>query len=148
MSSNPIYDLLATQKSFGPSLLRWLLAAIFFMHGTQKAFGWFGGDGWSNTLATWGDPAGLAISPFLASTAIITELLASLALFLGLLTRLAAIGVVAVMASAIYYVHSDLGLASMEYPLSLLVVGVSLVFMGGGRASLDRGISSLLMPPY
>ncbi len=118
------------------------------MHGTQKAFGWFGGDGWSNTLAAWGDPAGLAISPFLASTAIITELLASVALFFGLLTRLAALGVVAVMASAIYYVHSDLGLASVEYPVALLVIGISLIFMGGGRASLDRGISSLLMPPY
>jgi len=148
VSSNPIYDLLATQKSFGPFLLRLLLAAIFFMHGTQKAFGWFGGDGWHDTLASWGDPAGLAIPPFLASAAIITELVAAVALFFGFLTRLAALGVVAVMAAAIYYVHSDLGLASVEYPLSLLVIGVSLVFMGGGRASLDRGISSVLMPPY
>lgn len=148
VSSNPIYDLFATQKSFGPFLLRLLLAAVFFLHGSQKAFGWFGGDGWTMTIETWSDPAGLNISPWLAGAAIITELLASLALFLGLFTRLAALGVVVVMAAAIYFVHSDLGLASVEYPFSLMVVAISLVFMGGGRGSMDRGISSLLMPPY
>lgn len=125
-----------------------LLAAVFFLHGSQKAFGWFGGNGWASTIESWSNPEGLAISPVLASAAIITELLAALALFFGFFTRLAALSVAIVMTAAIYYVHADTGLASAEYPFSLLIVGLSLVFMGGGRFSLDRSVSSLLMPSY
>ncbi len=125
-----------------------LLAAIFFLHGTKKAFGWFDGQGWTATIESWSDPQGLAITPFLAAAAILTELIASLALFLGLFTRIAALAVACVMAGAVYFVHADAGFASSEYPLTLLVVGLSLACLGGGRFSMDRSIASLLMPPY
>lgn len=146
MSSNPIYALFATPKSFGPFLLRILLAAVFFMHGSQKAFGWFGGNGWEATISAWSAPAGLALPPFIAGTVILTELLAAIALLFGFFTRVAAFGVVCVMFGAIYFVHSGTELASAEYPFALLVVGLSLMFTGGGRLSMDRSVSSLLMP--
>lgn len=148
MTSNPIYELFKTQKSFGPFLLRMLLAAVFFLHGSQKAFGWFGGDGWTATIDSWSSPEGLGLSPFLAAMAIIAELLSAIALFFGLFTRLAALAVAGVMIGAIVLVHADAGFVSAEYPFALLMVGLSLAFTGGGRLSMDRSISSLLMPSY
>lgn len=148
VSSNPLYDFFRTPKSFGPFLLRLLLAAVFFLHGSQKAFGWFGGNGWTATIESWTSADGLGIPAGVAAAAILTELFAAIFLFFGLFTRIAAFGVACVMVGAIWFVHADAGLVSSEYPFALFIVATSLVCMGGGRFSMDRGISNVLMPPY
>jgi putative oxidoreductase len=125
-----------------------LLAAVFFLHGSQKAFGWFGGNGWAATMDSWSSPEGLGLSPFFAALAITAEFLAAIALFLGLFTRLAALAVAGMMIGAIVLVPADAGLISAEYPFALFMVSLSLAFTGGGRLSMDRSISSLLMPAY
>ncbi|MGH8046731.1 MAG: DoxX family protein [Chthoniobacterales bacterium] len=143
MSSNPVYAIFATPKSFGPFILRMLLAAIFFYHGGQKAFGLFGGPGWSVTLQKWsanGFPAGVTVAVML------TEILVCIAMFFGFLTRLASLGVIVVMAGALHYVHVSKGFESSEFPLSLLMVALALFFLGGGRLSMDRMISGQLLP--
>jgi putative oxidoreductase len=146
VSSNPIYAFFATPKSFGPFVLRMLLAAIFVYHGGQKAFGLFGGEGWSATLVAWSGENGMGFPVSLTVSVMLTELLVAIAMFFGFLTRLASIGVVCVMSGALYYVHASQGIDSSQFPFTVLIVAVSLLFLGGGRLSVDRAISGQLLP--
>lgn len=146
VNSNPVYLLFATPKSFGPFLLRMLLAGIFLVYGGQKAFGWFGGAGWTATVAQWSHEEGLGLAAGLAALAIVGEILIAISMFMGFFTRLSALGVVAIMTGAIVLVHAESGLKACEFPLSLLVIGAALFFLGGGRLSIDRAIGSNLLP--
>lgn len=147
---NPIYRLFITIDSLAPTILRLLLAAVFCVHGGQKTLGWMGGAGWSATLAQWTDPQGLNFSYPLAVLGIVAEVAGAAGLFLGFLTRLAALGIMCVMATAIMAVHWRAGFLApkgYEYPLSLGVVALALFYSGGGRWSLDRWITRHLLPP-
>lgn len=148
VSSNPVYAFFATPRSWGPFVLRMTLAAVFFYHGGQKAFGWFGGDGWTATLGQWTAADGLGLAVPVAAMAILGEVAVAVALFLGLMTRLAGLGVMAIMAGAISVVHAGEGVAAWEYPLTLGLVALALVFLGGGRLSVDRGLSQQLLPGF
>ena len=146
MSRNPLYSLLATPAYAAPLYLRMALAAVFFYHGTQKAFGWFGGDGWSRTLALWSELDGVHLPGPIIAAIIVGELLIAASLFLGFFTRLGGLGVFFIMAGALYYVHGGTTFAAVEYPLVLMACGIALVCIGGGKFSVDRGISSNLLP--
>ncbi len=146
VSSNPIYAFFATPSSYGPFLLRMLLTAVFLTHGGQKTFGWFGGAGWGETLAKWSSVDGLNMPVGLAAIAITGELLVAVSMFFGFLTRLSALGVMAIMTGAIVMVHARDGIPASEYPFALFMIGLALLFQGGGRLSLDRAISSQLLP--
>jgi putative oxidoreductase len=148
VSSNPVFAFFSTPKSFGPFVLRMLLAAVFLYHGGQKMFGWFGGDGWTETLRTWSSPDGLGLPVALAATAVVGEVLVAVAMFFGFFTRLAALGVVAIMAGAIVLVHAGDGIAANEYPATLGMVAFALLFLGAGRLSLDRALSNQLLPGF
>ena len=87
--------LMSTPDDRTLTLARIILATIFFAHGSQKMFGFFGGRGVSGTIdifqQTMGIPAPLTI---LAMTA---EVFGAVGLFLGLFSRIAAMGVLVVM---------------------------------------------------
>lgn len=146
MSTNPVFAFFATPKSFGPLILRLFLAAVFFLHGSQKAFGLFGGAGWSATLLDWNRPDGLGFPSWISALVICLELGATLAFLLGFFTRLFAFAIMVEMAGAIWFVHAAQSLSASEYPAALLAIALSLVFLGGGRLSMDRGISGQLLP--
>jgi len=140
--------LLGTQDSVPLLLLRLTLFFVFFAHGSQKVLGWFGGAGWSGTMDFF--QQGLGIPAFFAVLAIATEFLGSLALLLGLLTRVAALGIGAVMVVAVVKVHWAAGFfmnwygnkqgEGFEYHLLVLGMVLALLVGGGGRLSLDRGL--------
>ena len=73
--------------------------------------------------------------------AIAGELGGGLGLLVGLLTPIAAFGIVCVMLVAITQVHWSNGLFAknngFEYPLTLLVVALYFIFRGAGPISLD-----------
>jgi putative oxidoreductase len=73
-----------------------------FPHGAQKVFGWFGGHGFKGTMKSF---TGSGIPTVFALLAIAAESLGSLALAVGLLTRVAAFGIACVMLVAIVTVH-------------------------------------------
>jgi putative oxidoreductase len=146
VSGNPVYAFFATPKSFGPLVLRALLATVFIYHGGQKAFGWFGGDGWAVTLRNFSGEDGLGLPVAVAVVVILTEVLAAIAMVFGFLTRLAALGVAAIMAGALYFVHAGHTWAQCEFPFAILMVALALLFLGGGRLSMDRMISGQLLP--
>jgi putative oxidoreductase len=132
----------------GP-ILRLTLAAVILPHGLQKVFGMFGGYGWSGTMGYLTGSIGLPTA--LAALVILIEFLAPIALLFGLLTRLAAVGIVAVMLGAVETVHRANGFfmnwtgqqkgEGFEYHLLVIGIALALILAGGGCLSLDRRIA-------
>ncbi len=118
--------------------LRAILAAVFIAHGGQKIFGWWGGPGLQGFVEHL-QQTGIPI--FLAYLAAFTEFFGGIALLIGLLTRLASLGLLIVMAVAVFTVHFKNGFFAQnrgyEYPLTLLVIAFSLLLTGPGCFSLD-----------
>ncbi len=147
VSNNPVYSFFATPGSFAPFFLRLALAAVFFYHGAQKTFGWFGGEGWNEYDGALDECRTGTTFP-MSSSAFFSSLnsLCPLGLLFGFLTRLAALAVVIIMAVVLIFVHGGTTFEAVEFPLVLLAAGLSLVITGGGYFSLDRAISVNLLP--
>ena len=141
-----MYLFFRTPPSFGPFFLRMALVAIFLYQGGQKAFGWFGGEGWLATVNAWTSAEGVNMPTILISAAIVAELAVVVMLFFGLLTRLGGLLVVILMGAAIFYVHGGTTFENVQLPLTILASGLALLFMGGGHLSIDRAIGSNLLP--
>lgn len=139
--------IISTSSSFATVPIRLALAAIFFAHGAGKVFGSFGGPG-LNTFVHSG-PAPFAFmrpASLWWGAAAVSELLGSILVFLGLLTRVGAFLLFCTMLTAIIAVHWPAGFfankGGYEYPLALLAMSLALMISGGGLASIDRGLLS------
>ena len=124
------------------AVLRVVLGITFILHGGQKLFV-FGFSGVSGAFAQMGIPAPGLLGPFVA----FVEFFGGIAILLGLLTRLAALGIGATMVVAILTVHLKNGFfapTGIEFPLSLLGSAIALVIMGAGDFSLDALIGKRL----
>jgi putative oxidoreductase len=146
VARNPVYSFFASKGSLAPLFLRLALTSIFVFHGCQKAFGWFGGEGWNTTIESMTDPANLGLPYVVAAAVIIVEPLVALSLFFGFLTRLAAFAVVVLMTGALFLVHAGSGFVDIQTPMLVLTSGLALLFFGGGYFSVDRAISLGLLP--
>jgi putative oxidoreductase len=142
-------SLLATEDSWALTAARLALGIVMFPHGTQKMLGWFGGYGFSGTMGFFisqGMPAPLA---FLVIAA---EFFGSPGLIVGLLGRVAALGVVALMVGAILIVHQTHGFfmnwegkqpgEGFEYHLLAIGLGLTVLIGSSGALSLDRLLSA------
>lgn len=140
MSTQLINRVFATNSSWAALALRVPVGIIFVAHGAQKLFGWFGGYGLEGT-GQWMDSIGLSPGYLMALMAGGAEFFGGLALIIGLLVRPASAVLAFAMLIAIFSVHIGNGLFmsnnGYEFGLALLAVSVSLVFSGGGRASVD-----------
>jgi len=124
------------------AILRVVLGVTFILHGGQKLFV-FGFAGVSGAFAQMGIPAPGLLGPFVA----FVEFFGGIAILLGLLTRLAALGIGATMVVAILTVHVKNGFfapTGFEFPLSLLASAIALVITGAGDFSLDALIGKRL----
>jgi len=140
------------QTSNDPTLTiaRVVLALVFLGHGTQKMLGWFGGLGFSRTLEVFEETMG--IPPALTTLAMVAEVFGGLGLLVGLLTRVAAIGVLGVMivaplANGLYvrFFMNWTGRNPGEgYEYHLLAIALILIVLvqGAGAVSLDRLIAA------
>ena len=128
-------------------IIRVVLGIIFFAHGAQKVFGWFGGGGLRGTIAYF--KQSLGVPPPLTVLAALTECLGGLAMIVGLLVRPAAVGLIIVMLVAIKTVHWRNGFFlnwSLEpgkghgFEMNLALIGMALAVLVGGAGvfSLDR----------
>jgi putative oxidoreductase len=142
--------LLRTSNDLTLTVARLMLALVFLGHGTQKMFGWFGGLGYAGTLKVFEDTMG--IPPALTTMAMIAEVFGGLGLLVGLLTRIAAAGVLVVMivaplANGLYvrffmnWTGRNPG-EGFEYHLLALALILIVLVHGAGALSLDRGLSS------
>lgn len=127
----------------GLLLLRVVVGLLFVGHGTQKLFGWFGGNRIDGTAGFY-DQLGYPRPRKMAVLAGATEAGAGLLLTLGLLTPLAAAAIIGLMISAIYTVHADNGLwntqGGYEYNLVLIAAAAALAFAGPGALALDGAL--------
>jgi putative oxidoreductase len=128
----------ARQLNLALAVLRISLGAIFVAHGAQKLFT-FGFAGVTGAFGHMGIPFAGFMGPFIA----LLEFFGGLALVFGLLTRLAALGLLFNMLGAIGFVHLKGGFflpSGYEYALSLALSSLALVFAGAGEYSLDAVI--------
>ena len=144
--------LLRTKADWGTTLLRLTLGIVMFPHGAQKLLGWFGGYGFSGTMGFFTQQ--MHIPALFAFLAIMAEFAGSLGLITGLLTRVAAFGILINMVVALVLVHGHVGFfmnwygqypagtEGFEYALLAIAVAGYLVVKGGGKASVDWAISS------
>ncbi len=128
-----------TPADIGLPVLRLALGVIMAVHGTQKLFGWFGGFAVKDTgvfFSKAGYPAGEAM----AVIAGLTETLGGLGLILGLLTPLAAAGIVGVVINAICvkWTGAVLGLEGVEFESLIIAAAVTLALAGPGRFAVDH----------
>jgi putative oxidoreductase len=138
---NLIKKTLASNAGWEAVVLRVPIGLILAAHGSQKLFAWFGGYGLDGT-GQWMASVGLNPGFIMALLAGSAEFFGGVALMLGLLTRPAAAINALTMLVALFWVHWGKGFFldthGIEYALALLSANVALIFIGGGRYSLDR----------
>jgi putative oxidoreductase len=126
--------------AYGLLFLRVAIGLIFFGHGAQKLFGWWGGPGLPGVRG-WLGSMGFRMPGVLALLVSISEA-SGLLLVVGLLTPFAALFVTSAMVVAIVSVHWKNGFWSAnggyEFNVSLIGGAVALAATGPGRFSLDR----------
>jgi putative oxidoreductase len=124
-------------------ILRLTVAIVMWPHGAQKALGLFGGHGIAGTV---GGLSHLGIPAVLAYLVIAAEFLGPIALVLGVLTRLAALGIAIDMAVAALLVHAKNGFfmnfngqqagEGVEYFILIVGIGLALAVGGSGRYAI------------
>lgn len=134
---------------FGLLVLRVVIGLILMGHGAQKLFGWFGGAGLkgSRTMAV---KMGFWPGAFWGLVAALSEFGGGTLLALGLLTPLAAVGIISAMGIAVFRAHWKNGFwgskGGYEYPLTLLLVSAVIGLVGAGRYSLDALLATAGLP--
>lgn len=124
----------------GLLVLRIAVGLTLVPHGAQKLFGWFGGYGVKGTGA-WLDSMGAKNGWAIALLAGIAEFFGGLGLAFGLLTSIAAAGVIAVMLGAILTAHKGKGFfntnGGWEFPLLIALGALAIAIAGPGAYSAD-----------
>jgi putative oxidoreductase len=127
------------QLSVGIAIVRVVTGIIMFAHGYQKVFT-NGIDGVTGFFTQLGIPLPGLAAPLVA----FLELAGGVALVLGLLTRLVALGFVFDMLGAIFFVHLENGFflpGGIEFVLLLAAASLAFVIAGAGAFSLDEAIA-------
>lgn len=125
----------------GRLLLRITVGILFFGHGTQKLFGWFGGHGLDATSESF-EALGMRPGRRNALAAGAAEAGGGAAIALGLATPFAASVLIATMLTAINRVHLKNGPwatnGGYEYNLVLIAAVLALAEVGPGELSFDH----------
>lgn len=126
--------------SLGVLILRVVVGLVFFAHGAQKLFGWWGGPGLQGTRG-WLGSMGFRRPDAMAILVALSEA-SGLLFLLGLFTPFAAVAMCGAMVVAIGSVHWRNGFwntgQGFEFNLTLLAVPVAVAAIGPGRYSLDQ----------
>ncbi len=142
-------------RNFAATIARFFLAVTLFPHGAQKAFGWFGGYGFEGTMTYFTETEGMPYALGLLVIAI--EVLGPLALLLGLGTRILGMTIAGLMTGIALKVHLPNGFfmnwdgnqagEGFEFFLPMIGLALSLLYTGGGFASLDQRLAAQAAQP-
>lgn len=141
IETSPLFALPTTDEfNLGLLLLRVVVGPVFAFHGYAKIFRGGRLDG----TGRWFDSIGMRPGHVHARLAAVGELSTGTCLTLGLLTPFAGMGLVGLMAVAVWTVHRGHGLLvnrdGWEYNLVLGTIGVMFGVLGAGRWSLDNAL--------
>ena len=149
LAARSLNVLTATRASITPTVLRMVLGLVMFPHGAQKLLGWFGGYGFDGTMGFLTGQAGLP--SLVAFLVIMIEFFGSLALIAGAFSRVAALGIIAVMVGAVATVHLPNGFfmnwtgaqagEGFEYHLLAIGIAIAVIISGSGLFSIDRAVT-------
>jgi putative oxidoreductase len=146
--------LIFTTSDYAVTILRVSLGVVFFAHGAQKVFGWFGGYGFAGTMGFFthqlGMPRPIALLPICA------EFLGGIGLLVGLLGRVAAFGIACDMLAAVVMVHWQFGFFAnwsgqqkgegIEYHILAISMALAIMIKGSGAVSLDAALGKSSRP--
>ncbi len=118
--------------SLGLAVLRIAIGTIFIRHGAQKVFS-FGFAGVTGAFTQMGVPLPGIMGPFVA----LFEFFGGIALVMGLLTRLVALGFAVDMLTAIFLVLLKNGFSHFELEFLLAGSSLALCLTGAGGFSVD-----------
>jgi putative oxidoreductase len=141
-------NIFKTNNDWTGLILRLTIAIVIFPHGAQKLMGWFGGYGFTGTMNFFTATVGL---PWIIGfVVILLEFFGSILLLLGLVSRIIAMGMIALAIGIIFTSHIQNGFfmnwfgnqkgEGYEYFLLVMGLSVSLLFNGSGRLSIDKFI--------
>lgn len=139
MPASPLFAAEPRHQALGLTLLRIIAGVTFAMHGYQKLFV-YGVAGVQGAFAQMGAPMPTITGPLVGGL----EFFGGIALVVGLLTRLAALGLVIDMLGAITLVHFANGFflpKGYEFVLMLLAAALTLAVGGAGSFSVDEAIA-------
>jgi putative oxidoreductase len=141
-----LHKLVKTDSDYALTISRFVVGSLFFLHGDQLMFGWFGGYGFTGSMRFFTQQLGIPAS--FACLAICSQFVGGLMLIFGLIGRLAALGIICTMVVAVVKVHWHFGLfmnwfgnqkgEGFEYHLLAVTIGLVIVLRGSGALSLDR----------
>lgn len=127
------------------TLLRIALGIVIFPHGAQKVLGWWGGFGFSGTMGFLTQQ--LHIPAAFAVLAIAAEFLGGLGLIFGLLSRIAAFGLVVEFLVAVFMIHLPNGFfmnwsgqqkgEGIEFFILVFAIAIAIMIRGSGAWSID-----------
>jgi putative oxidoreductase len=145
--------LIRTRDDSVIAILRLTLGVLFIAHGAQKMLGAFGGPGFAESLTLF---EGMGIPRTLGVLAISAEFFGGIALIVGFLGRLAALGIMTNMVVAIAMVHYPFGLfmnwdgtkagQGYEYHLLAIAIALAVVIRGSGAFSADLSLTRSIEP--
>ena len=141
--------LLTTSNEWQLTVMRLAVGIMILPHGMQKTFGTFGGPGFSAMMAGFTGPG--HIPTVFAFLAIMAELLGGIGLILGLLTRIAAFGVLCNMVVGALLVNLPNGLfmnwtgrqkgEGFEFHILAIALLIAVMTKGAGPLSVDKAIA-------
>jgi putative oxidoreductase len=140
MSASPIFAATPRHQAAGIAILRVIVGVVFTAHGYQKLFV-YGIAGVQGAMTKMGTPIPMVVGPLVT----LLEFFGGLALIVGLLTRLAALGFAIEMLGAVMIVHLANGFflpSGYEFALTLLVASLAIVVAGPGSFSIDAMLAS------
>lgn len=140
--------ILSTDNSYSWLLLRITLGIVLGAHGIQKAFGWFGGYGWNNTIDYF---SSVGLPTILGGLVILIETLGAFLLIIGFAGRINAALMGIVMVGAFYIDHLPNGFymnwfggtrgEGFEFDILFWAIAIVITINGSGAFSIDRLLS-------
>src|SRR5260370_24823617 len=134
-----------TDSDYALTISRLVLGTLFFIHGDQLMLGWFGGYGLTGSMQFFTQQLGIPAS--FAFLAICAQFIGGLMLILGLVGRVAALGIICTMVVAVVKVHWQFWLfmnwfvtqkgEGFEYHLLAITIGLVIALRGFRAPSLE-----------